>query len=100
MPTKATGRAKAKLARNLSRHSCISFVRVRERNCVAFSWSDNIASKPMSSIRSTISRGPISARSNSIFAVSVARETETLLMPGTEPSCDSTVFVQEEHVIP
>src|SRR6266852_5197583 len=59
-----------------------------------------MASNPSSSTRSTISRGPTSPWSKEILAVSVARDTTTVLTPGILPSSDSTVEVQDEQVMP
>lgn len=100
MPMKNTGTANVRLQRSRRRHSMTSLARVRLCTCVASSWSEIIASKPISSIRSTISRGPIRERSNLILQVSVASETATDVIPGTDARPVSTVEVQEEQVMP
>ena len=103
MLRKKTGTANDRAHRNRERHSRTSFMRVRDWSWVAF-WFEGsearIASKPMSDICSTISRGVICERSKWTVHVSVARETATDVMPGTAPSPDSTVDVQLPQVMP
>lgn len=75
-------------------------MRVRDWSCVASCWSESIASKPIASIRSTISLGPIRVRLKLTVHVSVARETDTDVIPGIAERPASTVLVQDEQVIP
>lgn len=67
---------------------------------MASDWSESMASKPSSSMRSTMSLGPTMARSNSTLHVSVERDTRTDVIPGRAESSRSTVEVQDEHVMP
>lgn len=59
MERKKTGTANVKELMKALRHCWISFERARERSCIALlSSEERVASKPMSEMASTISRGP------------------------------------------
>ncbi len=59
-----------------------------------------MASKPMSEMCSTISRGDIRVRSKVTTHRDVVSETDTERIPGIALRPDSTVEVQEEQVMP